>query len=477
MTAPTEAVSEGQRASFTLTLSEASKVPRRVTVTTAPGTATYGVDYYAPVKQTILFSPGQLSQTFTISTLRDTGGDKVEGRETFTVTATPEDRGLATRSAKVTIIDTAGSSSGGTASNFQITFTYDSSVSADIKTKLAQAAARWSKVIVGDLPDVTYQGRKIDDLEIAVTVTSASSLPDGVIAGAGYDQRRSGAAGLPYHGSMEISDAYVDAPGLMNTLTHEIGHAIGFGSLWKGEDYFKPLVTGIGTSNPIFVGANAVREYNTLFGQSGKSVPLYEQSTVKPTNYDGSYGSHWRDSVFNASGGSSFELMTSTYNVSGSVNNGAIPAILSRVTVGAMQDLGYVVNYANAETYVKPATSTNQPASGGGSTGGTGNSRDVAWSRAFATLSTGAGTATQPSHDAPTGRAGAGSGGRVAGDVSPGGCRNTGEAAHPQGTVPSARRTQRPSVTVQRGTGSEATHSRPGVVGVVPLVIQQPVLS
>ena len=476
MTAPREAVSEGQRASFTLTLSEASKVPQRVTVTTAPGTATYGVDYYAPVKQTILFAPGQVSQTFSISTLRDAGRDRVEGRETFTVIATPEDRKITARSASVAIVDTTGSSSGGPASNFQISFTYDSTVTPDLKTKLAQAADRWSKVIVGDLPDVTYQGRKIDDLEIAVTVTSASSLPTGVIAGAGYDQRRPGAAGLPYHGFMEISDTYVNAPGIMNTLTHEIGHAIGFGSLWASENYFRPLVTGVGTSNPVYVGANAVREYNSLFAASGRSVPLYEQSTETPASYDGSYGGHWRDSVFNASNGRAFELMTSSYNVTGTVNGGAIPAILSRVTVGALQDLGYTVNYANAETYVKPVNSMSPQTPGGGSSGGAGNVRDRAWARAFATPSTGAraDTVAQPVHHSPLGRAGMGIGGRGAVDAATGECNRPGDAVRPQITAPSTGRYQRPAVAVRRGT--EPPLSRPTVAVSHP-VIQQPVLS
>jgi hypothetical protein len=472
---PVDAVFEGQRAEFTLTLSEASKLPQRVTITTAPGSATYGVDYFAPLKQSILFSPGQVSQKFSIATLRDARSDRVEGMETFTVIATPDNRALKTRSHVVKINDTTGSSPSGGTSNFQITFTHDSSVTANIRKTLEQAAARWSKVIVGDLPDVIYAGRTIDDLEIAVTVASASSLPTGVIAAASYDQRRPGPAGLPYLGSIEISDAFVNARGIMNTLTHEIGHALGFGNLWQNEARFKPLVTGIGTGNPIFVGANAVREYNTLFGTSGTSVPLYEQSTVQPATYDGSYGSHWRDSVFNASGGTSFELMTSRYNVNGMVNGGAVPAILSRVTVGAMQDLGYVVNYANAEAYVKPATSANPRAPAGGSFGGSAAGQGRAWSRAFATLATGdgPGTASQPVNYPSTSRVGA-HGGLVAAEPLPSHYRNDADTSHPQIAKPSAVRTQRLNLTVRRGV--DATHPSPVVVVTAP-VTQQPILS
>jgi len=343
---PTRPVTEGQPAAFTLKLSEPSTVPQRVSITTSPGTATYGVDYYAPTKQLILFAPGQTTQTVSIATLRDAAGDKMEGRETFTVIATPDNPMLSTRSQAVTIIDATSGSSG--ASKFQITLKYDSTVTNDLKTNLQLAADRWSSVIVGDLPDVTYNGRRIDDIEIAVTVAPATDLPANLIAMAGYDQRRSGTGGLPYHGQMQINSAYASAPGIVNTLAHEMGHVLGFGSLWRQEAGFKKLVSGIGTSNPIYVGANALREYTAVFGGSSTGVPLYETSATSPPSYDGSYGSHWRDSVFNASNGSSFELMTSHYNVTGTVNGGPVPAVLSRITVGAMQDLGYVVNYANA---------------------------------------------------------------------------------------------------------------------------------
>lgn len=382
---PTEAVNEGARAAFTVSLSAPAKVPQRISITTASGNATYGVDYYAPVKQTLLFAPGQTSQTFSISILKDSATEKME---TFTVIATAEEPKLGKRSHVVSIVDSGGSNGGSLSakSKFQITFTYDDTVTDDMKAKLRQAADRWSNVIVGDLPDVVFEGRRIDDIEIDVTVSPASSLPAGVIAGAGYDQRRSGERGLPYRGFMEISSAYATAPGIMNTLTHEIGHALGFGSLWQGQAGFKSLVSGVGTANPIYVGANAVREYNAIFGQSGTSIPLYEQSRANPPAYDGSYASHWRDSVFNAAGGSSFELMTSRYNVTGSINGRPVPAILSRVTVGAMQDIGYVVSYGNVEKYVKPARAMNGQNQGGGVAGGGANLRDVARSKAFSTI-------------------------------------------------------------------------------------------
>lgn len=383
---PAEAVNEGTRAIFTIELAESAKVPQRISISTASGSATYGVDYFVPVKQTILFAPGQKSQTFSISILKDSAAEK---RETFTVVATAEDPRLGRRSQVVSIVDAGGSDGASLSakSKFQITFTYDATVTESLKAKLRQAADRWSNVIVGDLPDVVFEGRTIDDLEIAVTVSPAADLPAGVIAGAGYDQRRSGDRGLPFRGFMEISEAYVRAPGIMNTLTHEIGHSLGFGSLWQGQGGTRSLVSGVGTANPIYIGTNAVREYNTIFGLSGASVPLYEQSRSNPPVFDGSYASHWRDTVFTAAGPSSFELMSSRYDVSGLISGRPVPAILSRVTVGAMQDIGYVVSYGNVEKYVKPARAINGQTQGGGVAGGGANHRDTMRSKAFSTLS------------------------------------------------------------------------------------------
>lgn len=331
MTASTTAVSEGERASFTLTLSEAVKVPQRVTVTTAPGTATYGVDYYAPIKQTILFSPGQMSQTFSISTLRDTGGDKVEGRETFTVTATPEDRTLgAARSQVVTITDYAGP-----ASQFQITFNYDSSVTDQAKSVFEWAGERWSQIITGDLPNVTYNGKVIDDFEINV---SLEDLGDGLNGYAGTLQTRPGQRGLPYLGQAVINSTKISNPGIKYTIVHEIGHALGFNQeFWSGAGF---NFFGGTTADPRFTGSNAVREYNSIFGTQATSVPLAD------TGGAGTYGSHWRTSVFG----------TEVLSVGWDTRRTDVRP-LSRVTVGVMQDLGYKVNYLAADKYTKPADS------------------------------------------------------------------------------------------------------------------------
>lgn len=84
-----------------------------------------------------------------------------------------------------------------------------------------------------------------------------------------------------------------DAVGLANTIAHEIGHVVGFGTLWQaGVGTFPDLVSGIRTAAPIYLGVSAVREYNSIFSTSGTSVPLYEVSDTDPPSYDGNSGSH-----------------------------------------------------------------------------------------------------------------------------------------------------------------------------------------
>ena len=337
---PTDPVAEGQQAAFTLSLSQASTVPQRVTVTTTPGTATYGVDYFAPLKQTILFAPGQTTQTFSIATLRDAGGDKVEGRETFTVTATPDDPKLLIfkRSHGVTIIDTTGSTSA-----FQITFNYDSSVPEQAKSLFQWAGDRWSQIITGDLPNVSYQGKVIDDFQLNVSVRD---LGDGLNGYADTLQTRPGSRGLPYLGEAVINSTKIGDPGIKYTIVHEIAHALGFNQpFWSGTGF---NLFGGTTADPRYTGANALREYNSIFGTQATGVPLAD------TGGAGTYGSHWRSSVFGT------EIMSAGWDTT---RTDVRP--FSRITVGVMQDLGYVVNYAKADAYAKPADSIpDRPAPG-----------------------------------------------------------------------------------------------------------------
>ena len=379
LTGPTSPVPEGQQAVLTLTLSEASRVPQRVTITSTPGSATYGVDYFAPARQTILFSAGQTKQTVSVATLRDSGGDKVEGRETFTVKATPDDPKIAARSQGVTIVDTTGATP---LSKFQITLDYlttdQGAVPVAVQDACQWAAQRWSQVIVGDLPDVRLpNGKVIDDIVIRVQMGLLGddvNATGGTYANASPTAFRSDSAGLPYEAAAGIDPFDANTSQLKNLLLHEFGHALGIGStLWSS----KSLTQTPTTDNPIYIGKNAVREFNRIFGTTGTSVPLENTGTA------GRYGAHWRESVLDA------ELMTPSVEATGV----AMP--LSTITAGGMQDLGYKVNYAMADAYSKPTAGlTGQPITGG--TVASGSNPLQALATAFAALADGSAVTAKP---------------------------------------------------------------------------------
>lgn len=204
-----------------------------------------------------------------------------------------------------------------------------------------QAAARWESIIVGDLPNATYNGVVVDDLLINATSTPIDGV-GGTLGQAGYDRARTTGTKLPYHGNMEFDSADLASMerdgSLLNVIVHEIGHVLGFGTLWQA----KGLLSGAGGSNPIFTGPQATAAYNAIFGTTASGVP------VENAGGGGTRDAHWRESAFNT------EIMT------GYINAGTNP--LSRITIASFADLGYTVNMAAANAFMAPANSSSAAA-------------------------------------------------------------------------------------------------------------------
>ena len=121
------------------------------------------------------------------------------------------------------------------------------------ETIFQQAADRWAQIIVGDLPDVTYNGVAVDDLLIDASAMVIDGQ-GGILGSAGPDRFRSG-SNLPYHGSMTFDSADLamleSTNQLFSVVLHEMGHVLGLGTIWAT----KGLLTGAGTSDPEFTGA------------------------------------------------------------------------------------------------------------------------------------------------------------------------------------------------------------------------------
>ena len=197
------------------------------------------------------------------------------------------------------------------------------------------AAARWSQIIIGDIPDFNSgQYGVIDDLLIDASITAIDGA-GGILGQAGPDLLRPAPSRLPAHGEMEFDSADVAtmyANGTWtNVILHEIGHILGIGTLWS--------LLGLKNGAGDYIGVHGLAEYRALAGNpSAASVPIEHDGG------SGTAGAHWDEDTFNA------ELMT------GFAESSGIPMPISRMTVGSLQDLGYSVNYAAADAYTLPRT-------------------------------------------------------------------------------------------------------------------------
>lgn len=213
------------------------------------------------------------------------------------------------------------------------------------------AAARWSEVIVGDLPDVTVSQAvvdacargpgftspgTVDDLLVLAAITDIDG-PGQVLGQAGICNRRTGANGLPVIGHITLDTADVaqlESQGrLFGVVLHEIGHLLDLNSVgWARQGLLAhDGASCAGSSSVAFTGPNASGEWTTV----GGAPPL-------PVETDGGVGtrcSHWDEEELGS------ELMTGW--ASGAME-------LSKVTVGALHDLGYQVDYAKADAYAAP---------------------------------------------------------------------------------------------------------------------------
>jgi hypothetical protein len=241
-----------------------------------------------------------------------------------------------------------------TAYNIAVRF-WGAPMTAEQQSLFTTAAARISAIVTGDLPDGNAVGtdvsvcgvsgvgalnENIDDVLIFASLQSIDG-PGNTVASAGPCYIRN-SDGLTIIGVMQFDSddiGSLDQSTLQDVITHEMLHVLGFGSFWSTENF----LVDTGTVNEGYTGLNGLLGCQAIGG-------LSTCATRVPVDYQGGEGtahSHRRESTFSA------ELMT------GYINLSAMP--LSRMTVGALADLGYSVNYNAADPFTIPGGSIRFP--------------------------------------------------------------------------------------------------------------------
>ena len=214
---------------------------------------------------------------------------------------------------------------------YNIEINFKGSWTADLQTALINSAELISDLIVGDIADVFYRGKIIDDIRIDAKLTEIDG-EGGILGRAGPTAIRTDGY-LPAMAIMEfdVADATIfnsmpsgpsgsEGEGTLwdDIVTHEMMHTVGFGTIWTYLD----LLSGGGTDNPTFIGGNATAEYEAASGVTNSGGVPVEQD-----GGPGTRDSHWDEETFDN------EIMT------GYINNS--DNYLSNMTVASLDDLGY----------------------------------------------------------------------------------------------------------------------------------------
>jgi hypothetical protein len=221
------------------------------------------------------------------------------------------------------------------------------------------AAARWTSIIVGDLPDQPLStpastcvsawhpalNETIDDVVIYV-IAEAIDGAFGTVGQGGPCRVRS--SSLTFFGGMIFDTAdlnRLETDGdLEAVIAHEMGHVFGFGTLWDPLGYLQDPTDTLPASplDTYFNGSAAIAAFDAAGGDTyalGQKVPVENDNTQFG---EGSLNGHWRESVFDT------ELMTPRLD-------GGVTNQLSAVTAGSMEDIGYTINPGGSDSYALPA--------------------------------------------------------------------------------------------------------------------------
>ena len=230
---------------------------------------------------------------------------------------------------------------------YNIELRFLSAISPSQAEAFTRAEEKWESLVVGDvydelmsegpgscLDDTPAINERVDDVLIFASVRPIDG-PGNVLGSAGPCWIRVPGF-LPLVGVMlfDVDDLdMLEGKGLLEAVfLHEMGHVLGFGSVWSDLDLLVDAAE-TGGSDPHFTGSRAIAAFNNAGGSgyAGAKVPVETNGGL------GTSDVHWRESVLDN------ELMT------GFLNEGANP--LSAISVASLGDLGYRVDLSAADGY------------------------------------------------------------------------------------------------------------------------------
>lgn len=239
-------------------------------------------------------------------------------------------------------------------------------VDPNIQSAFFNAAGRIGGIITGDQPDlilgpstpldITGCGitgvapltEIIDDVIIYANVATIDGVGN-ILGSAGPCFVRN-STGLTIIGVMNFDVAdlqnLINSGRLGDVILHEMLHVVGVtGNIWGN----KGLVTGQNTASWSFTGAQAI---NGCIAHGGTAPTACGAGAVPvdATGGAGTAGSHWRETTTATGIGFRTELMTGFISATGTPNP------LSRITIGALGDIGYTVNLLPFDNYTVPST-------------------------------------------------------------------------------------------------------------------------
>jgi hypothetical protein len=292
----------------------------------------------------VVFTPSANSGTVTNASVTSAANTGYAAVGSWMLSAEPSQT-LTVSSPSVPGVTATITATVGPARGYSVCVRYVDDVAPRVRQAVAAGVERWQRVIVAhtQTTQLTEPANRcfvgapalnemVEDLLMFVQVTQLDG-PGNAVARAGTCTVHAPSA-LAQMGVLQLDSADIQLQlgqgTLDNMVLHEIGHVLGFGTLWFARD----LLQDGATDNPFFNGALARAEFARVFpGYAGTAVPVENVGDMNTRN------THWRRSVFNN------ELMQG-------FSSATMP--LSRITIGAMGDIGYSVDLNAADPFVAP---------------------------------------------------------------------------------------------------------------------------